>query len=94
MNARRFYPADTVLALLIIGPAILVWEIGVRIARLPIYILPAPTAILKTLLENLPLYTQASLITLGEAWPVWCSAYRPGWSWPPCSVCGLAWSEG
>lgn len=67
MNARRFYPADTLLALLIIGPAVLLWELGVRIAHLPIYILPAPTAILKTLMENLNLYAHASLITLEEA---------------------------
>jgi len=67
MNARRFYPADTLLAFLIIAPAVLLWELGVRIAHLPVYILPAPTAILKTLMENLNLYAHASLITLEEA---------------------------
>jgi NitT/TauT family transport system permease protein len=67
MNAKRFSLPDTLLALFIVGPVVLLWELGVRLASLPIYILPAPTSILQTLLENLSLYTHASLITLEEA---------------------------
>ena len=67
MNANRFSFSDTLFILLIVGPAVLLWELGVRIAQLPIYILPAPTAIIQTLLQNLDLYGNASLLTLEEA---------------------------
>ena len=67
MNGKHFSLTDTLLALLIVGPAVLLWEIGVRLSQLPIYILPSPSVILQTLAQNLLLYTQASLITLEEA---------------------------
>jgi NitT/TauT family transport system permease protein len=67
MNAKHFSLTDTLLALLIVGPAVLLWEIGVRLSHLPIYILPSPSVILQTLTQNLLLYTRASLITLEEA---------------------------
>jgi NitT/TauT family transport system permease protein len=62
-----FSLADIFLAILIVGPAILFWEVGVSLFQLPIYILPAPTSIVKTLIENLSLYAGSSLITLEEA---------------------------
>lgn len=58
---------DTVLALLIVAPAIVLWETLVRLYRVPVYILPAPSQVLQTLGAHLGLYAQASLITLGEA---------------------------
>jgi ABC-type nitrate/sulfonate/bicarbonate transport system permease component len=67
MNAKHFSLTDTLLALLIVGPAVLLWEIGVRLSHLPIYILPSPSVILQTLAQNLLLYTRASIITLEEA---------------------------
>jgi NitT/TauT family transport system permease protein len=67
MNTKRFSLPDTLLALLIVGPVVLLWELGVRLSSVPIYILPAPTQILQTLFENLQLYTDASLMTLEEA---------------------------
>jgi len=67
MNSKPFSLTDTFLALLIVGPAVLLWEIGVRLSHLPIYILPSPSTIIQTLIENFQLYTHASLITLEEA---------------------------
>jgi NitT/TauT family transport system permease protein len=67
MNSKPFSLTDTLLALLIVGPVVILWEIGVHIARLPIYILPSPSMIVRTLLENIPLYITASMLTLEEA---------------------------
>lgn len=46
---------------------LLAWEAGVRLFAIPIYLLPSPSQILATLSANLDLYTQATLLTLGEA---------------------------
>jgi ABC-type nitrate/sulfonate/bicarbonate transport system permease component len=46
---------------------LLVWETGVRLLEVPVYLLPSPSHILATLTANLDLYAQASLLTLGEA---------------------------
>jgi ABC-type nitrate/sulfonate/bicarbonate transport system permease component len=39
----------------------------VRLARIPIYLLPAPSLVLRTLWENPAIYATATLYTLGEA---------------------------
>ena len=59
--------SDNTLALLIIGLAIVIWELIVRLRDIPIYILPAPSQVFLTLLQNANLYLEASLLTLGEA---------------------------
>jgi ABC-type nitrate/sulfonate/bicarbonate transport system permease component len=64
---EQFSLADFFLAFLIVGPAVLIWELGVSSLKLPIYILPAPSVIIKTLAENSTLYLGASLITLEES---------------------------
>lgn len=64
---RRIFSSDLWLAFLIIAPVLLSWEILVRAMQLPIYLLPSPTRILRTLFENLALYANAGAITLGEA---------------------------
>jgi ABC-type nitrate/sulfonate/bicarbonate transport system permease component len=64
---ERFSLSDFLLAFLIVGPAILLWELSVSWLNLPVYILPAPTQVMKTLAANLSLYSSASLITLEEA---------------------------
>ena len=46
---------------------LIMWEVTVRAARIPSYILPAPTRVIVTLAENPGMYAQASLFTLGEA---------------------------
>lgn len=43
------------------------WELAVRAAAVPSYILPAPTRVIVTLAENPGMYAQAALFTLGEA---------------------------
>jgi ABC-type nitrate/sulfonate/bicarbonate transport system permease component len=65
MNPPR--RTDTLLAFLIVGPAILLWEILVRLLGVPVYLLPAPSRVLQTLASNAALYLEASAITLGEA---------------------------
>lgn len=65
MNRKR--PSNSILALAIVAPALILWELIVRATQTPIYILPAPTQILSTLANNAGSYMQASLITLGEA---------------------------
>lgn len=44
-----------------------VWEIGVRLWMVPVWILPAPSRVLQASLTNLPLLFSHTLITLGEA---------------------------
>jgi ABC-type nitrate/sulfonate/bicarbonate transport system permease component len=52
---------------MIVLPAILIWEFLVRLFQVPIYLLPSPSHILINLVENIELYIEASLLTLGEA---------------------------
>jgi NitT/TauT family transport system permease protein len=59
--------SDNALALLIVGLAVALWELAVRLREIPVYILPAPSKILLTLAQNPALYLEASLLTLGEA---------------------------
>ncbi|MEW6716050.1 MAG: ABC transporter permease [Chloroflexota bacterium] len=63
----RLFISEKTLALLIVLSAILIWETAVRTWEIPVYFLPSPSRILHTLIVNIPLYAQASLITLGEA---------------------------
>jgi NitT/TauT family transport system permease protein len=51
----------------IILGALLLWEVGVRVTQTPVYILPAPSLILQTLVANPAYYAEATLVTLGEA---------------------------
>jgi ABC-type nitrate/sulfonate/bicarbonate transport system permease component len=51
-----------IVALFLLG-----WELTVRLARIPIYLLPAPSLVLRTLWENPTIYATATLYTLGEA---------------------------
>jgi NitT/TauT family transport system permease protein len=43
------------------------WEVIVSITRVPVYLLPAPSRVFQTLLQNPTLFANASLMTLGEA---------------------------
>jgi ABC-type nitrate/sulfonate/bicarbonate transport system permease component len=51
-----------IIALFLLG-----WELTVQVARIPIYLLPAPSRVLRTLWENPAIYATATLYTLGEA---------------------------
>lgn len=55
------------LALLIVGGALLIWELAVWWRQVPIYILPAPSRVLQTLWQNGRLYGEATAVTLTEA---------------------------
>jgi len=43
------------------------WEAGVYFWHVPVYLLPPPSLILRTLIQNAPVYLHASLVTFGEA---------------------------
>lgn len=56
-----------IISLLIILLALLMWEGGVRIAETPVYLVPAPSTILRVLGANLGSLLQAGGVTLAEA---------------------------
>jgi ABC-type nitrate/sulfonate/bicarbonate transport system permease component len=58
---------NSTIALLIVAGVLVSWEIVVNLADTPIYILPAPSRILLTLVSNQETYFYSTLITLGEA---------------------------
>ncbi len=59
--------AEIASILSIIGLALGIWEAAVRILKIPIYLLPAPSQVARTLVTYAPFYATASLVTLGEA---------------------------
>lgn len=63
INGRR----STLVALAIVLVFFLAWEASVTWMHTPVYILPSPSRVFQTLAANAPDYTQASLVTLGEA---------------------------
>ncbi len=58
---------DNVFALLLVTLTLATWELSVQVQEIPIYILPAPSRIISTLVNNAGLYFDASLLTLAEA---------------------------
>lgn len=54
----------TIAAVLIV---LLVWEIGVHVTTTPVYLLPAPSRIMQTLIAQPSHFAVAALVTLGEA---------------------------
>ncbi len=58
---------STLVALAIVMVFFLAWEVGVAVRQTPVYILPSPGRVLQTLAANAGDYSQASLVTLGEA---------------------------
>lgn len=58
---------STYFALGIVIIFFLLWEGMVWLMKTPVYLLPAPSVILKTLWQNPQPYTQATLVTIGEA---------------------------
>ena len=57
---RWLYPTLGMLAILA------VWELIVRLFNVPIYIIPAPSAIIATIISQYPILLQNSVATLGE----------------------------
>ena len=58
---------SSLVALALVLAFFLAWEGGVALTNAPVYLLPAPSRVLQTLAANLPLYAEATLVTLGEA---------------------------
>lgn len=54
-------------ALGIVALALVLWEGGVRLSGVPVYLLPAPSQVVRTLMEHGGYYLKASGVTLGEA---------------------------
>ena len=64
MNKRNTGLCSAVLMLM---GACMFWEIAVRLNGIPVYILPAPSRALQALFSAPAYYTEALLVTLGEA---------------------------
>ncbi len=62
--ARRWLPMLSPLAL---PAALLAWELTVRIAQVPVYLVPPPSRLLAVLWAERVVYLQAAQTTLGEA---------------------------
>jgi NitT/TauT family transport system permease protein len=54
-------------ALLLVALILAVWEVACRLAHVPTYLLPAPSAIGAALVDNLPLLLRSALTTLSAA---------------------------
>lgn len=68
MNAVEWiHPHDILSVVVILGSALLLWEFVVDVNKVPIYLLPPPSLILKTLWQQRDHYSTSSLVTLGEA---------------------------
>jgi ABC-type nitrate/sulfonate/bicarbonate transport system permease component len=52
---------------MIVAAAIAAWELTVRVFSVPVYLLPAPSRVVSTLVASSDLYARASALTLGEA---------------------------
>lgn len=62
-NGRR----STLAALGLVAAFFALWELGVRLAGTPPYLLPAPSRVAHTLAANAGMFVQAAALTLGEA---------------------------
>jgi len=51
----------------LIGAILLIWEAACRLAQVPSYLLPTPSAILQALLDNVPLLAASGARTLATA---------------------------
>lgn len=58
---------DAMSIVLVLGVTVLLWEIVVRARQIPVYLLPAPSVIARTLWREAPRYLSAAWVTLLEA---------------------------
>lgn len=64
---RALFASSVLLAWFIVLIFFLAWESAVRLWQIPVYLLPAPSNVLVTLVNNAGAYTQSAGITLSEA---------------------------
>lgn len=64
-NLRVSWPLVSIA--LVVGAALAAWEVSVRVAQVPVYILPAPSVVLGALAEHWRMYLGAAAVTVGEA---------------------------
>lgn len=60
-------PWDLLSVVGVVGAALLLWELAVRWADVPVYLLPPPSRVVGTLLRAPGHYGEAAWVTLGEA---------------------------
>ncbi len=58
---------DIASVLAILGGALVLWEVIVRVRHVPVYMMPAPTVVVQELLGKIVYYLNASAVTLAEA---------------------------
>jgi NitT/TauT family transport system permease protein len=63
----HFELIEVVHILAILSIALFLWELGVIVTKIPPYLLPQPSIIIRTLWSQLWYYIRSSLVTLGEA---------------------------
>jgi NitT/TauT family transport system permease protein len=66
-SSRLRIPLDLLSIVLVVGAALVVWELTVTTKETPVYLLPAPSIIAGVLWRNAPRYIAATLVTLAEA---------------------------
>jgi ABC-type nitrate/sulfonate/bicarbonate transport system permease component len=58
---------SSLIALSIVLAFFLLWEVLVQVLAVPVYLLPAPSRVVKTLFDNVDVYLDATILTIGEA---------------------------
>jgi NitT/TauT family transport system permease protein len=61
---RRLGIVRILLPVIVLAAGLLVWEVVVRLNNIPPYVLPSPTAVFKTLIDDWPVLWQSLLTTL------------------------------
>jgi NitT/TauT family transport system permease protein len=64
MQERRDHVLRVVLPVIVLAASLAAWELAVRLANIPPYVLPAPSLILQTFIADRVLLTQSLLVTL------------------------------
>jgi NitT/TauT family transport system permease protein len=61
---RRLGIVRILLPVIVLAAGLLIWEVVVRLNNIPPYVLPSPTAVFKTLIDDWPVLWQSLLTTL------------------------------
>ena len=63
-HARALRLVRILLPIVVLAAGIAVWELVVRLNNIPPYVLPAPNAVLQTLIQDWPVLSRSLLTTL------------------------------
>ena len=77
-GSRRAFVTSSLVGFLAAALGISVWELSVKLHDLPVYLLPAPSVVVRTLVSHRTMYVQAALLTLREALLGLCLGFIAG----------------